>query len=478
MSKQTNERAFETQVEDTLLGAGAWQPGTNAEWDVERALFPARICHFLEATQGKLWAEMRALHAAGLEQLIVGALVKELDLKGAMHVLRHGFKFYGKTFLLACFKPAHGLNDEVLALYAQNQLTVTRQVPCHPGKHDTVDLLFAVNGLPVATCELKNPGTGQNWRHAVGQYQKDRDPRAPLFAFKSRALVHFAADPDQVHMTTRLRGADTHFLPFNRGSQPGEVQCGAGNPQHASGYRSGYFWEEVLQRDSFLDILGHFMFVEKKEEKVDDGKGGQRRITKEAVIFPRYHQLDATRKLVDDVQAKGPGERYLIQHSAGSGKTNSIAWTAHFLADLHDAQNEKLFSSVLVVSDRNVLDAQLQEAIFDFERTAGVVATISSESGSKSGQLTQALKDGKKIIVCTIQTFPFALQQVQELAATEASASRSSPTRPTARRPGKPPPSSSSSSPPRKWPNWRTAAKSIPRPCWRPGWRRGSVPRA
>jgi type I restriction enzyme, R subunit len=168
----------------------------------------------------------------------------------------------------------------VLALYGKNRLTMTRQVPCHPGKHDTVDLLFAVNGLPVATCELKNPGTGQSWRHAVKQYQTNRDPRAPLFGFKTRSVVHFAADPDEVHMTTRLSGVATHFLPFNRGSHPGDVQCGAGNPQHASGYRSGYSWKEVLHRDSFLDILGHFMFVKKDEDKVDDGKGGQRRIVR------------------------------------------------------------------------------------------------------------------------------------------------------------------------------------------------------
>ena len=263
MSKQINEHAFEVHVEDVLLQQAGWQPGTNSEWDVERAVFPPRVCQFLETTQPTLWAEMRGLHAAGLEKLVVGTLAKELDLKGALHVLRHGFKFYGKTFRLAYFKPAHGLNEDVLALYGRNYLSITRQVLCHPAKHDTVDLLFAVNGLPVATCELKNPATGQNWRHAVRQYEKDRDPRAPLFGFKSRALVHFAADSDEVHMATRLRGADTHFLPFNRGSHPGEVQCGAGNPQHPSGYRTGYFWEDVLQCDSFLDILGHFMFVEK-----------------------------------------------------------------------------------------------------------------------------------------------------------------------------------------------------------------------
>ena len=190
---QTNEKAFESFVETILQQQGGWQPGTNAEWDVERALFPARVCAFLEATQQNLWAEMRKLHAAGLENLLIGGLVKELDLKGTLHILRHGFKFYGKTFRLAYFKPAHGLNEEVLALYAKNQLTITRQVLCHSGKHDTVDLLFAVNGLPVATCELKNPGTGQSWRHAVRQYQNDRDPRAPLFGFKPRTLVPFAA---------------------------------------------------------------------------------------------------------------------------------------------------------------------------------------------------------------------------------------------------------------------------------------------
>ena len=273
MSTKATEYAFETQVESALLGAGGWQSATNAEWDVKRALFPAQVCAFLEETQPTRWAQMRTLHGDGLEPLLITALVKELDVKGTLHVLRHGFKFYGKGFRLATFKPAHGLNDEVLALYEQNRLTIARQARCHPGRNDTVDLLFSLNGLPVATCELKNPATGQSWRRAVRQYQQDRDPRAPLFRFKTRALVHFAADPDEVHMATRLAGEHTSFLPFNRGSHPGEIQCGAGNPQHPSGYRTGYFWSDVLQRASFLDILGHFLFVETTTEKVDDGKG-------------------------------------------------------------------------------------------------------------------------------------------------------------------------------------------------------------
>ena len=410
------EHAFESHVEETLLRQGGWRRIPNAGWDAERALFPARICAFLEATQPKLWAQMRALHAAGLESLLVDALARELDLKGTLHVLRHGFKFYGKTFRMAWFKPAHALNEEVLALYGKNELTITRQAPCHPKKRDTVDLLFALNGLPVATCELKNPGTGQSWRHAVRQYRDDRDPRAPLFRFKTRALVHFAADPGEVHMSTRIAGAETRFLPFNRGSHPGEVRCGAGNPQHPSGYRTGYFWEEVLERERFLDVLGHFMFVETKDEKVDDGKGRARRIARETLIFPRYHQLDAVRKLVAAAREEGAGRSYLIQHSAGSGKTNSISWLSHRLASLHDREDRKVFDCVVVVTDRRVLDRQLQDAIYQIEHAQGVVKAIDRDSR----QLAAALIDGTRIVVTTLQKFPFVLRGLLHAAGAES----------------------------------------------------------
>ena len=410
MADTHTERAFETYVEAVLLERGGWQRGSTAEWDVERALFPARVCAFLEATQPTLWAEMRALHAAGLEDLVIEALVRELAVKGTLHVLRHGFKCYGKTFRPAFFKPAHALNDAALALSERNVLTVVRQVPCHPGRRDTVDLLLALNGLPVATCELKNPATGQTWRHAVRQYREDRDPRAPLFGFKTRALVYFAADPDEVHMSTRLAGDATRFLPFNRGSQPGAVRCGAGNPRHASGHRTGYFWEDVLHRDSVLDILGHFMFVETRKENPGGADGTLRRA--ETLIFPRYHQLDAVRKLTAAARDQGPGRNYLIQHSAGSGKTNSIAWLSHRLASLHDAKDAKVFDCVVVITDRRVLDRQLQDAIYQIEHAQGVVTTIDRDSR----QLAEALTDGTKIVVTTLQKFPFVLRGLLHVA--------------------------------------------------------------
>jgi len=416
MSDQTNEHAFESYVEEIFLGKCGLKSGKVSEWDVELALFPARVFAFIEDTQPRLWASMREQHGSSLEPQLIAALVKELDLKGSLHVLRQGFKFYGKTFRLSYFKPAHGLNEETKALYDRNRLMVTRQVPCHPGKHDTVDLLFSLNGLPVATCELKNPGTGQTWKNAVRQYQTSRDPRAPLFAFKSRALVHFAADPDEVRMCTRLRGEDSYFLPFNRGSSPGELRCGSGNPIHPSGYRTGYFWEEVLERDSLLDILGRFMFVEKKDEKIDEGRDGHRRVTREAMIFPRYHQLDAVRRLVAAARREGAGHNYLIQHSAGSGKTDSISWLAHRLASLHDEADAKVFDCVVVITDRQVLDQQLQDAVYQIEHAQGVVKAIDENAA----QLAAALIDGTKIVVTTLQKFPFVLRGLLRIAGAES----------------------------------------------------------
>ena len=414
MSVQTSEKSFESTVESMLADSG-WTKVVNKEWDVRLALFPARVLAFLQSSQPASWSKLADRTGDGLEDRVIERLVKHLDDRGTLDVLRHGFKYDDVTFKLAYFKPAHGLNPDSLAQFAGNELTVTRQAECHPGKSDTVDLLFALNGVPVATCELKNPSTQQTWRHAVRQYQTDRDPNAPLFRLGKRALVHFAADPDEVHMTTRLAGEETRFLPFNRGSDPGGVQCGAGNPQQESGYRTGYFWSEVLERDRFLDIIGSYMFVERREEKVDDNKG-VRTVRREQLIFPRYHQLDAVDRLVGTARDEGAGHNYLVQHSAGSGKTNSISWLSHRLSSLHTLADEKVFDCVLVITDRRLLDAQLQDAIYQIEHAQGVVQKIDQHSA----QLAQSLVDGTKIVITTLQKFPFVMRGMLRLAGADS----------------------------------------------------------
>ncbi len=410
MTTQTKEQAFEATVEAMLIDSG-WVTADRDEWDVARALFGARAVSFMRETQPDQWEKMAALHHGELESRIVETLVKELDTKGSLHVLRHGFKFYGQTFRLAYFKPAHGLNDEALARFQRNELSVTRQALCHPGKGHEIDLLFALNGVPVATCELKNPMTGQTWKSAIRQYQQDREPNAPLFRFQKRALVHFAADTDEIHMTTRLDREKTRFLPFNRGSNPGGIECGYGNPPASDGYLTNYFWQEVLERERFLDIIGSYIFTETREDKIEDA-AGTRTVKRESVIFPRYHQLDSVNKLVARAKAEGPGHNYLIQHSAGSGKTNSISWLSHRLASLHTDGDHKVYDCVIVITDRRVLDRQLQDAIYQIEHAQGVVQAIDQNSR----QLASALVDGTKIVITTLQKFPFVMRGLLRVA--------------------------------------------------------------
>jgi type I restriction enzyme R subunit len=395
------------------LAAHDWlyAEGDYAAYDRARALFSADVIVWVQATQPKAWETLSKNHGASAEAVLLDRIRKQLDDRGTLDVLRHGIELLGlrQPLQLAQFKPALAMNPDLQAKYAANRLRVVRQVRYSLFNENAIDLVLFLNGLPIATVELKSDFT-QRVEDAVDQYRFDRHPKPkgqataePLLDFPRGALVHFAVSNSAAMMTTRLLGAATTFLPFNLGDHGA-----AGNPVNPNGHRTAYLWEQVWARDSWLEIIGRYLVAKRDSKKQI-----------KAIIFPRYHQLDATRKLVAAVLTEGAGQKYLIQHSAGSGKTNSIAWTAHFLADLHDAQHKKLFDSVLVVSDRTVLDTQLQEAIFDFERTAGVVATIKGESQSKSGELAQALSGGKKIVVCTIQTFPFALQAVQELAATQ-----------------------------------------------------------
>ena len=404
------EIEFENDICNHLAANGwLYAEGDANGYDTPRALFPADVVAWVQATQPDAWAALSKTHGTNAESMLLDRLRKQLDDRGTLDVLRVGVEMLGlkAPLKLAQFKPALAMNPDLQARYTANRLRVVRQV--RTNHDDIIDLVLFLNGIPVATAELKSEFT-QGINEAVDQYRFERLPKPkgkafaePLLDFPRGALVHFAVTNRTVMMTTKLQGPATYFLPFNMGDHGA-----AGNPPNGKGHRTSYLWEQVWQRDSWLEILARYLVTKKDDKK---------RIT--GVLFPRYHQLDATRKLVQAVLAEGAGQKYLIQHSAGSGKTNSIAWTAHFLADLHDAANNKLFSTVLVVSDRTVLDTQLQEAIFDFERTAGVVATIKGESQSKSGELAEALSGGKKIVVCTIQTFPFALKAVQDLAATQ-----------------------------------------------------------
>lgn len=405
MNKHTEIR-FEEAIGQHLTQQCGYHAGDKKGFDAERALFPAEVITFIAATQQKSWQALLDFHAAKAEETLLDALCKELASKGSLHVLRHGFKCFGKTFRLAYFAPNSRMNAEAWGDYAKNRLTVTRQVHFSPKNPDlSLDMVLAVNGLPVATLELKNPMTGQTVEHAKKQYKFDRDPREPIFRFKERALVHFAVDPDLVFMTTKLDGKSTFFLPFNKGNG-----FGAGNPATSGNYRTAYLWEHALTKDSLMDILARFIHLQVEERQVVTAQG-IKKYRKETMIFPRFHQLYVVRKLIADAKAKGSGHNYLIQHSAGSGKSNSIAWLAHRLASLHDDKDQKVFDTVVVITDRRVLDQQLQNTIYQFEHKQGVVEKIEENTQ----QLAKALSGGVPIIISTIQKFPFIAQALETL---------------------------------------------------------------
>ena len=405
-----SEAAFETVIEAHLLANG-YQKATG-DFDPVRAIFPADVLAFIQATQPKEWAKLEALHGAKTGEQVLTDLCKWMDANGSLSTLRHGFKCYGRTLRVAFFKAAHGLNPELEARYAANRVCVTCQVHFKelkkgddPRKRSSLDVVLSLNGIPVFTIELKNPMTGQTVENAKIQYRKTRDPRESIFEFKRRTLAHFAVDTEEVWMTTRLAGDSTHFLPFNKGHQNG-----AGNPPDPAGrsYRTAYLWEEALQRDSLLDLLSRFIHLQVEEKFDEDG----RKFKKETLVFPRYHQLRAVRTLVDAARNEGVGHNYLIEHSAGSGKSNTIAWLTHRLASLHTEQDERIFDSVVVVTDRRVLDRQLQDTIYQFEHRQGVVQKIDEDSR----QLAQALESGVPVIITTLQKFPFLARQLQRMA--------------------------------------------------------------
>jgi type I restriction enzyme R subunit len=395
------EEVFESAIVKHLSEKGGYFRGNAQDYDPDLGLFTPEVIQFIKESQPRRWEKINTIHGADVENRLINRLCKELDLRGSLDVLRNGFTDYGVRFQLAYFKPASDLNPDAMALYNSNRLVAYRQVYYSTKNKNSVDVVLALNGVPIATLELKNQFTGQSVSHALKQYSTTRDNRETLFAFKKRTLVHFAIDQDDVYMTTKLEGTRTYWLPFNKGYNNGQ-----GNPPNPDGYRTSYLWQEIFPRDSWMEILQRFVHLESEEINVDG-----RSFKKEKMIFPRYHQLDAVRKISADVLANGIGKNYLIQHSAGSGKSNSIAWLSYRLSSLHDALNKRIFDSVIVVTDRKVLDLQLQNTIYQFEHKSGVVQKIDKDSS----QLADALGYGTNIIITTLQKFPFVIDKVGEL---------------------------------------------------------------
>ena len=392
------EQTFEQAIEKSLLEEGGYAKGISDDFDAQKGLFPKYITDFIKQSQPKEWDKISNIHKTEVEPKVVQRLIKELDLRGTLDVIRNGFTDYGVKFKMAYFRPETSLNPDALIQYDHNHLSVTRQLFYEREGKNSLDMVLSLNGLPIATIELKNQFTGQDITNAKKQYVFDREPSEPIFQFKKRSLVHFALDTDECSMTTKLAGKNTKYLPFNIG-----FNNGAGNPPNKNGYRTSYLWEYVWAKDSFLDIIGKFLHISKEEFE----SGGVKK-QKETIVFPRFHQMQVVREISKDAKLSGAGKNYLIQHSAGSGKSNSIAWLSYRLSSLHNENNERIFDSVVVVTDRKVLDSQLQNTIYQFEHKDGVVQKIDKDSQ----QLADAIGAGSNIIITTLQKFPFILDKI------------------------------------------------------------------
>ncbi len=405
---KSNETALENEMEQVLVDSG-YARGNNSEYSKDKALFCDDVIAFIQNTQPKLW--QRVLNGVGdtdkARERIISDLTRDLNdnNKGCLSVLRHGFKCYGKIIKMAYFQPNSQINDDDITRYQQNIVKVTRQVTTENGERP--DMVLSINGIPVVTIELKNEMSATGWtvENAKTQFMHERNSNGNLYRFKTRTLVHFGVDTSECVMTTRLAGDNTFFLPFNRGNNEG-----AGNPDGDGEVKTAYLFRDVLAKDSLMDIVKRFIHLKKESKKVKTPNGYTEKTT-ETMIFPRFHQLDVVRKLISHSKENGSGHNYLIQHSAGSGKSNSIAWLAHQLSVLHNSDNEKIFNSVIVITDRLVLDKQLQETIVQFEHTDGVVKEINKHSS----QLAKAIASDKQIIITTIQKFPFVLSSIERL---------------------------------------------------------------
>lgn len=397
---EKKEIRFEQDIEAILTSTGGWRSVRfqDTNYDPTLGLDPLVLIDFVRETQPRQWKRYVTIYKEDAESKFIKRFNEEVTTHGLLHVLRKGIRDRGVNLRVMYFRPVSSLSYDNLRLYEANRFQCIRQFAYSDKNRNTIDLVLAVNGIPLVALELKNQYTGQSVEHAKLQFERDRDPRELVFQFNTRFLVYFAVDHYEVFMTTKLAKNKTYFLPFNQGSNGAGQVGGAGNPTNEEGYPTSYLWEEVLQRNQLMDILERFMNLEVK---------------KNILIFPRYHQLDVVKKLVADTQSHGAGKNYLIQHSAGSGKSNSIAWLAYHLASLHDKDNNPIYSSIIIVTDRTVLDRQLQDTLMSFEHTTGQVETIGDNKTSQ--HLKDAINDKKKIIITTIQKFPVIYDEVDSI---------------------------------------------------------------
>ncbi len=406
----TSEKRLEEDIATSFLSAAGGYTHNDDVYEPKLGLFPATLLRFIQRTQPKEWKRFVMQNAVEPERKFCQEFNNACDMDGVLAVMRKGFKHRGISFKVCYFKPESSLNQTAAALYAKNEITANRQWFYSAENNKSVDMVIAVNGIPLFAFELKNQYTGQTVENAMRQWMYDRDPRELCFRFNRRILGYFCVDQMDVYMTTRLAGKHTRFLPFNQGSNGAGCDGGKGNPANPDGYMTAYLWEEVFRKDSMMDILQKFIHLQVTAEKKVDADGNESITKKKALLFPRYHQLDVVRKIIADVAQHGSGKNYLVQHSAGSGKSNSIAWLSYRLASLHNAENRPVFSSVIVVTDRTVLDAQLQATISGFDHTLGVVEAIDREK--KSVGLKNAINEGARIIVTTLQKFPVIYEEV------------------------------------------------------------------
>ena len=429
MTVETKERNLEEDIESSLCSpAGGFlkcddkhsllyvEDGTYQMVDGgymehrDRALDAATLVNFVQTTQPKTWERFERMCNSDPTAKFAKVFNDAVDRLGMVAVLKHGFKHRGISFKVVFFKPESGLNESAADRYAKNVCRCIRQFHFAETGNQTIDMVLDVNGIPLVGIELKDQFTGQDVENAMRQWREDRDPRCRCLKFNTRMVAFFAVDLENVYMTTKLEGAKTFFLPFNQGSAGAGNDGGAGNPANAHGYATSHLWEVALQKDSLLDIVNKFLHLEVKEETGFDARGNEAKRKKERIIFPRYHQLDSVRKVIADVRMNGTGKNYLVQHSAGSGKSNSIAWTAYRLASLF-VDDIPLFDSVVVVTDRRVLDSQLQETISGFDHAIGSVVTIGKDK--TSADLRDAINGGARLIVSTLQKFPVIYDQVE-----------------------------------------------------------------